>query len=167
MNIATQLKISRIATPATLSAVTKAIAKQKPAEHAFGDAITGVKGRTVAGIAARYGRQNILDAQELARKAHLLRQSDMPSDRAEAYDMIRQAADKIRQNHPEVAEYLDESARRFRNTDPAVKQYQEFIDVGASKEQANQWAKKMYPDPPKQNFEAVYFAAARSALEQL
>lgn len=167
MNIATQLKVSRIASPSTLTAVTTAIAKQTPAAHAFGDALTGVKGRTVAGIAARYGRQNILAAQELARKANLLRQSDVPSDRVEAYDMIREAANKIRQTHPEVAGYLDESARRLLNSDPAAKQYQEFIDVGASKEQANQWAKKMYPDPPKQNYEGVYFAAARSALEQL
>lgn len=99
-----------------------------------------VKSREAAmiGVVTSYGRNKaISEAKQLANDADNLRWSDRPSDRLRAYELMREAGEKLKNVDPKVAQEFEKAAQLHLFFDQKVNQYQGLRALGYSKEQAD------------------------------
>jgi hypothetical protein len=84
------------------------------------------------------GRLKVAEAKDLIRRADQLRLSELPSDRSEAYRLIREAAAALKGTYPELAKKFEDAAGGMFGNDLAVQRYAFLKLQGLSTEEANQ-----------------------------
>lgn len=139
----------------------------------WGAAVPLVKYRNAAAIDAMtsYGKTAaISDAKRLANEADNLRWSDRPSDRLRAYELMREAGQKMKNVDPKIAQEFEKAAQLHMFFDQKVNQYQGLLAMGYSKEQAD--SATLTPNFPSNRGgelnEAMFaFGRAYGALERL
>lgn len=91
--------------------------------------------------------KDVIEAKGLIERAETLRHSELPSERSEAYDLIRQAAYKLKANHPELAQKFEDAAGAMFINDRGVRTYAILKLYGKTTEEADEATKGLGADP--------------------
>lgn len=91
--------------------------------------------------------KEIVEAKGLIKRAEELRHSQLPSERAEAYSLIRQAAYRLQATHPDLAKKFEDAAGSFFINDRGARTHAILTLMGKSSEEADELTKGLGVDP--------------------